>query len=327
MNLQGFDIGNVHIGGPVLLGPMAGVSDMPFRLLCREQGAALVCTEMISAKAVLYKNKGTRELMRMHPQESPVSLQLFGSDPEIVSAIAAGIEEEPFDVLDINMGCPVQKVVSNKEGSALMKDPALAAEIVRQTVQAVHKPVTVKFRKGFDADHVNAVEFAKRMEDAGAAALAVHGRTREQFYSGTADWDIIRQVKEAVSVPVLGSGDVTDGESAKKMLDETGCDGVMIARAAQGNPWIFREVNHYLKTGEVLPRPEAAEKVELLLRHCDMMLECKGEYIGVREMRKHLSWYSTGLRNSSSFRGVLNNMETAEELKQAVLQLFGSGES
>ena len=236
------NIGSVAIPDNLILAPMAGVSDLPFRLLCREQGAGLAVMEMVSAKAILYRNKNTEELMRTAPEDHPVSLQLFGSDPDIVSEIALQIEERPYDILDFNMGCPVPKIVKNGEGSALMRDPEKAARIVRACVRKIHKPMTVKIRKGFNDQEVNAVELAKRLEDAGAAAITVHGRTREQFYSGKADWDIIRQVKEAVKIPVIGNGDVNSPESARAMMQETGCDAVMIGRAARGNPWIFRQI-------------------------------------------------------------------------------------
>ena len=247
--LRQLKIGDVVLGNNVILAPMAGVSDLPFRLLCKEQGAGLLGMEMVSAKAIMYNSKNTEALMEIHPDEMPVSLQLFGSDADIISEMAKRIEDRPFSILDINMGCPVPKVVNNGEGSALMKNPALVREIVSKTVEAVCKPVTVKIRKGFDGEHANAVEIAKAAEDAGAAAVAVHGRTREEFYSGKADWKIIAEVKKAVNIPVIGNGDVTDGESAKRMLEETGCDGVMIGRAARGNPWIFREVTAYLENG------------------------------------------------------------------------------
>ena len=243
-------IGNVELENIYILGPMAGVTDLPFRLLCREQGAGLLCMEMVSAKAILYNNRNTEQLLTIHPDEKPVSLQLFGSDPKIMSEMAKRIEERPFAILDINMGCPVPKVVRNGEGSALMKNPKLVYEIVSAVVKAIEKPVTVKIRKGFDDEHVNAVEIAKIIEEAGAAAVAVHGRTREQYYSGTADWDIIRQVKEAVSIPVIGNGDVTSPQKAEALLQQTGCDGVMIARGAEGNPWIFSEMTAYEADGK-----------------------------------------------------------------------------
>ena len=311
-------IGDVRLDGNLILAPMAGVTDLPFRLLCSEQGAGLAGMEMVSAKAIMYGNKNTEGLLAIHPQEGPVSLQLFGSDPKIVSEMAKRIEERPFAVLDINMGCPVPKIVNNGEGSALMREPKLAGEIIAATVKAVKKPVTVKIRKGFDADHVSAVEIAKIAEDAGAAAVAVHGRTREQFYSGQADWEIITKVKEAVSIPVIGNGDVTDGESAEKMLAQTGCDGVMIGRAARGNPWLFKQIAAYLRDGRTLPAPSMEEKKKMILRHAALQLEVKGEYTGVREMRKHLSWYTAGLPGSARLRGAVNQVESFAELEKLV---------
>lgn len=315
-------IGNVELDNQVILAPMAGVTDLPFRLLCKEQGAGLLCMEMVSAKAIYYNNKNTEELMEIRPEECPVSLQLFGSDPDIMAEMAKKIEDKPFSILDINMGCPVPKVVNNKEGSALMKNPKLVEEIVTKVSRAIKKPVTVKIRKGFDSEHENAVEIAKIAEAAGAAAIAVHGRTREQYYSGKADWDCIRQVKEAVSIPVIGNGDVTDAYSAKAMMDRTGCDGVMIARGAEGNPWIFREVVSYLETGVIPPRPGLAEMRSTIERHCELQLAIKGEYTGVREMRKHLAWYTAGLHDSARFRQMINSMNTMEELLKSLDQIF-----
>ncbi len=316
-------IGNVTLDNNVILAPMAGVSDLPFRLLCRELGAGLVCMEMVSAKAILYHNKNTDSLMEIHPQEVPVSLQLFGSDPDIISEQAKRIEERPFSILDINMGCPVPKVVNNGEGSALLKNPKLVEEILTKLVKAVSKPVTVKIRKGFNEKTVNAVEIAKIAEGCGVAAVAVHGRTREQYYSGRADWDIIAKVKDAVKIPVIGNGDVFSGETALEMLKQTGCDGVMIGRAAQGNPWIFRDVVSFLEKGTVPPAPTNQEKRELILRHAKLQLEYKGEYTGVREMRKHLAWYTVGMPHSAKFRQTINTMESMEELVRGVETIFG----
>jgi tRNA-dihydrouridine synthase B len=308
-------IGNIELENPYILAPMAGVTDLPFRLLCREQGAGLLCMEMISAKALQYKNRNTKALLAIHPEEYPVSLQLFGSDPDIISEMAKQIEELPFQILDINMGCPVPKVVKNGEGSALMKNPKLVYQIVSKTVRAVKKPVTVKIRKGFDDAHVNAVEIAKIVEEAGGAAVAVHGRTREQYYSGKADWEIIRRVKEAVSIPVIGNGDVTSGETALAMMRQTGCDGVMIGRGAQGNPWIFRELAEYERTGTMPERPSGETVKEAMLRHARLQMEFKGEYLGIREMRKHVAWYTKGLEGAARLRDAINRVESYQELK------------
>lgn len=316
MKVRPLKIGNVIIDHPVILGPMAGVTDLPFRVLCHEQGAGLVCTEMVSAKAILYKNRNTQALMRTDPTEHPVSLQLFGSDPDSVSEAAAMIEDLPFEILDFNMGCPVPKVVNNMEGSALMKDPKRGAAIISAVVKRIRKPVTVKIRKGFNLDSVNAVEVAKRMEDAGVSAIAVHGRTREQYYSGEADWEIIRQVKNAVSIPVIGNGDVDSPRKAEKMMRETGVDGVMIARAARGNPWIFHQVIHYLETGEIISKAAPKEVYDMILRQMDLMVQYKGEYTGIREMRKHISWYTAGFPNSASLRRRINEADTGDEMRE-----------
>lgn len=315
-------IGKVTLENNLILAPMAGVTDLPFRLLCREQGAGLVCMEMVSAKAIYFHNKNTEELMEIHPDEIPASLQLFGSDPDIISEMAKRIEERPFSILDINMGCPVPKVVNNGEGSALMKNPGLVEEIITKTVKAVKKPVTVKIRKGFQENMVNAVEIAKIAEASGAAAIAVHGRTREQYYAGCADWDIIAQVKQAVSIPVIGNGDVTDGASARKLLEQTGCDGIMVGRAVRGNPWIFREIRHFLETGKQPEKPEAAEIRETILRHAAMELDHKGEYTAVREMRKHIAWYTTGWPHSAALRKSINEIESWQALELAVKEIF-----
>ena len=315
-------IGDVILENNVMLAPMAGVTDLPFRLICKEQGAGLLCMEMVSAKAVHYNNKNTEALMEIHPEELPVSLQLFGSEPEVMAETAVRIEERPFAILDINMGCPVPKVVNNHEGSALMKDPKLAGEIIYAVSHAIQKPVTVKIRKGFDEDSVNAVEMAKIAEENGAAAVAVHGRTREQYYSGKADWDIIRQVKEAVHIPVIGNGDVTNAVSAKRMLEETGCDGIMVGRASRGNPWIFREINSYLDTGIIPERPTRQEVCDTILKHARLQLKYKGEYTAVREMRKHVAWYTTGYPHSARLRQLVNEIDTIAELEESICRIF-----
>ena len=311
-------IGDVSLKNNLILAPMAGVTDLPFRLLCKEQGAGLLCMEMVSAKAIYFNNKNTEELLTIDDREPPVSLQLFGSDPDIISEMAKKIEDRPFSVLDINMGCPVPKVAGNGEGSALMKNPKLVEEIVSKTAKAIKKPVTVKIRKGFDDAHVNAVEIARIAESAGAAAVAVHGRTREQYYSGKADWDIIRQVKEAVKIPVIGNGDVTSPESARQLLETTGCDGIMIGRGVQGNPWIFRQILHWMETGEEEPKPDLDEVKAMILRHARMLVDYKGAYTGIREMRKHVAWYTAGYPNSAKLRARVNEIESLEALEDLI---------
>lgn len=323
-------IGNVEVGR-LSLGPMAGVTDLPFRMLCREKGAELIYTEMVSAKGIHYNNRNTRDLLRVDAHERPVALQLFGSEPDIMAETVERLEawddsdkllksitEEygrtQFDIFDVNMGCPVPKVVNNGEGSALMKTPRLAGDIVRAMVKVAKRPVTVKIRAGFDASCVNAVEVAKILEDAGAAAIAVHARTREQYYSGRADWNIIRDVKRAVSIPVIGNGDVDSPESAKRMLEETGCDGIMIARAAEGNPWIFEQINAYLERGEIIKKPSFDEVLTMVRRHAAMLVDYKGEDTAVRELRKHVAWYTEGFPYSAKLRGEINSCMTIEDV-------------
>lgn len=314
--VKGLQIGSVTLANNLILAPMAGVTDLPFRLLAKEQGAGLICMEMVSAKALQYNNKNTYQLLEVNEKERPVSLQLFGSDPDCISEMAKRIEDKPFDILDINMGCPVPKVVNNGDGSALMKNPKLAGEILRKTVKAMEKPVTVKIRKGFDEEHVNAVELAKIAEDAGVAAITVHGRTREQYYSGKADWNIIAQVKDAVSIPVIGNGDLLDAKDIIAMKNDTNCDGFMIGRGAQGNPWVFHQILHYFETGELIGKPPMEEMVKTMLRHAKMQIQFKGdERYGIREFRKHAAWYTAGYKNSSKLRGLINEVNTYNELE------------
>lgn len=314
--MMSLKIGNVKINGNLVLGPMAGVTDLPFRILCKEQGANLIYTEMVSAKGIQYHNKNTESLLTVAETERPVSLQLFGSDPDILRETAKRIEHRNFDILDINMGCPVPKVVNNCEGSALLKDPKRVKEIISKVAGAIKKPLTVKIRKGFSEDDVNAVEIAKIAEDNGAAAIAVHGRSREQYYSGKANWDIIRQVKEAVQIPVIGNGDVFTVEDAVKLVKETGCDGIMIARGARGNPWIFSRINEYLRNGNLLPKPSIHEVVHMILIHGKKAIDYKGEYTGIREMRKHVAWYTTGYPKASLLRNKVNSVESFSELEE-----------
>lgn len=317
MKLKKLKIGSVELQNNIIAAPMAGVTDLPYRIILKEMGAGLVTTEMVSAKAILYKNKNNAVILRTEEAERPVAVQLFGADPMIMSAMAERISE-PFAIIDVNMGCPVPKIVNNGEGSALMKDPDQAYKVLEMMARVLKKPVTVKFRKGFDDDHINAVEFAKMAESAGVAAITLHARTRKQMYSGKADWDMIRRVKEAVKIPVIGNGDIFEPEDAARMIEETGCDGVALARGIKGNPWLVKRTAALLETGDAGPEPSTEEKKAMILRHTELMIKYKGEHMGILEMRKHLAWYTQGLPGSAKLRGLMNEMSTEDELKRLV---------
>ena len=315
-------IGNVELKNNVFMAPMAGVTDKPYRTICMEMGCGLVYSEMVSAKGLFYNSANTEKLMDFESGCGPYAIQLFGSEPEIMAGMAKKIEDMPFDIIDVNMGCPAPKIVKNGDGSALMKNISLAGEIISAMAAAQKKPVTVKFRKGFDEENINAVEFAKAMEKAGAAAVAVHGRTREQYYSGKADWDIIKEVKKAVNIPVIGNGDITSPETAKAMFDYTDCDAIMIGRASEGNPWIFKRITHYINTGELLPEPTNREKAETVIQHAKMLIDFKGEYIGVREMRRHLAFYTKGMPQASAMRAEINTVMNINDIEFLVNKYF-----
>ncbi len=314
-------IGNVGLSSPFLLAPLAGITDGPFRRLCSEAGAGLVYSEMVSAKGLWYKDKNTGGLLEILPGEGPVAYQLFGHEPEIMAFAARELDKRDNVIFDINMGCPVPKIVKNGEGSALMKNPDLAHDVVAAAVKITSKPVTVKIRAGWDADSINAVEVAHAVSAAGASAIAVHGRTREQYYSGKADWSVIAAVKRAVDIPVIGNGDVTDGASALRMVEETGCDFVMVARGALGNPWIFRELNAAWRGDPLPPPPTKEDKKQMMLRHFNDVLDLKGEYVAVREMRKHVGWYLKGVPGAAAFRGKINQINSAVELRKAIQEI------
>lgn len=301
-------IGNVQLDNEVFLSPMAGVTDLPFRLICKEKGCGMLYTEMINAKALCYDDENTKKMLKIEEEEHPIAVQIFGSDPEYMGKAAAIMNEYPNEILDINMGCPAPKVIKNGDGSALMRNPKLTAEVLTAVVKNSNKPVTLKIRKGWDDDSVNAVEIAKIAEECGISALAIHGRTREQFYSGKADWDIIAEIKQTINIPVIGNGDVFEVEDAAKILEKTKCDAIMIGRGAQGNPWIFKRINHYMKTGEVLPEPTVEEKITTAIKHMELAVSEHGDYIAVREMRKHIGWYLKGLKNSAKYRDQINKI-------------------
>lgn len=309
-------IGNVNIKNKIFLAPMAGVTDSAFRLICKQQGCGLVYSEMVSSKGMMYESKNTKKLLEIDDEEEKVALQLFGSNPQVLAETAARLDsEDKIAIFDINMGCPAPKITKNGDGSALMLNPKLIGQIVSAVSKATKKPVTIKIRKGYDDNNLNAFEIAKIAESSGAAAIAIHGRTREQFYSGNADWDIIKKIKQHLSIPVIGNGDIDSPQKAKEIFEYTGCDAIMIGRAAQGNPWIFKRVIHYLNTGEILSEPTFKERIEMALFHLKKMVELKGEIVGVREMRKHLGWYIKGLPKSAEMRVIINKISEYNEMK------------
>ena len=315
------NIGNVSLDNRVFLSPMAGVTDLPFRLICKQKGCGVLYTEMINAKALCYNDENTKKMTKIEDEEHPIAIQIFGSEPEYMGRAAEILNSHPNEILDINMGCPAPKVIKNGDGSALMKNPKLAEEVMRAVVENSTKPVTLKIRKGWDDNSVNAVEIAKIAEQAGISAVAIHGRTREQYYSGKADWDIIKEIKESISIPVIGNGDVFEIDDAINMLEKTNCDAIMIGRGAQGNPWIFKRINHYMQTGEILPNPTAEEKINTAIEHMKLAVAEHGEYVAVREMRKHIGWDIKGLKNSARFRDEINKLTDCESVVMKLNEL------
>ncbi|SEN93966.1 tRNA-U20-dihydrouridine synthase [Peptostreptococcus russellii] len=315
MRFRDFELDN-----EVFLAPMAGVTDLPFRLICKEHGCGLLYTEMINAKALCFDDEKTKKMLNINDEEFPVAVQIFGSEAEYMARAAEILNDYPNEILDINMGCPAPKVVKNGDGSALMKNPELARKVLEAVVGKSKKPVSLKIRKGWDEDNINALEIAKIAEDCGISAITIHGRTREQYYSGKADWDIIKAVKEELKIPVIGNGDVASVEDAIKIRQHTKCDAIMIGRGAQGNPWIFERINHYIKTGEILPEPTKEEKIDVAIKHIELAVKEDGEYVAVREMRKHIGWYLKGMKHSAKFRDEINRMESVEEVIKTLLQ-------
>ena len=315
------NIGNVSLDNRVFLSPMAGVTDLPFRLICKQKGCGMLYTEMINAKALCYNDENTKKMTKIEDEEHPIAIQIFGSEPEYMGRAAEILNSHSNEILDINMGCPAPKVIKNGDGSALMKNPKLAEQVMRAVVEHYTKPVTLKIRKGWDDNSVNAVEIAKIAEQAGISALAIHGRTREQYYSGKADWDIIKEIKDSISIPVIGNGDVFEIEDAINMLEKTNCDAIMIGRGAQGNPWIFNRINHYMQTGEILAKPTAEEKISTAIEHMKLAVAEHGEYVAVREMRKHIGWYIKGLKNSARYRDEINKLTDCESVIMKLKEL------